>query len=39
MIDERDAARHAEFDATFIPIRREWAQQYGITQSVPFRDE
>lgn len=33
-----DSQQHAAFDDTFIPIKREWAHTYGITQPVPLRD-
>lgn len=33
-----DPVKHAAFDHTFVPIKREWAERYGITQSIPLRD-
>lgn len=37
-IEPYDAAKHAAFDHTFCPIKREWAERYGITQDIPLRD-
>ena len=38
-IEPYDAAKHAAFEHTFTPIRREWKDFYGITKEVPLRDE
>jgi hypothetical protein len=38
-IERYDASRHAAFDHTFIPIRTEWKEFYGITKDVPLRDD
>lgn len=38
-IEPYDPAKHAEFDDTFVPIKREWALKYSITRTdIPFRD-
>jgi hypothetical protein len=34
-----DAKKHAEYDHTFQPIKREWKEFYGITKDVPLRQE
>lgn len=38
-IEKYDAAKHAAFDDTFTPIKKEWKEFYGITKDVPLRDE
>lgn len=37
-IEPYDRDRHSAFDHTFVPIKREWVAEYGITQPVPTRD-
>lgn len=37
-IEMYDAEKHASFDNTFIPIRAEWKERYGIRKDVPTRD-
>jgi len=37
-IEPYEAAKHAAFDHTFRPIKREWAERYEITQNIPLRD-
>ena len=32
-----DPVKHAAFDHTFVPVKREWALHYGITQDTPLR--
>lgn len=32
-----DALKHAQYDATFEPIKEEWKVGYGITQDIPVR--
>jgi hypothetical protein len=36
-IEPYSAAKHAQFDHTFTPIKREWKERYGITQDIPLR--
>lgn len=38
-IELYDATKHAAFDHTFVPIKAEWKERYGITLNVPLRDE
>lgn len=38
-IEKYDAAKHAAYDHTFIPITAEWKGFYGITKDVPLRDQ
>lgn len=38
-IERYDASKHAAFDHTFIPIKAEWKNFYGITKDVPLRQE
>ena len=38
-IERYDASKHGLFDHTFIPIKAEWKEFYGITKDVPLRDE
>lgn len=37
--EKYDPVRHAAFDHTFVPIRRQWKEDYGITQDVELKDE
>lgn len=34
-----DPKLHAEYDPTFIPIMRQWKEEYGITQDVQIRED
>jgi hypothetical protein len=34
-----DPAKHAQYDNTFIPIRKEWKDEYGITKDVELYQE
>lgn len=36
-IEPYSPEKHAQFDHTFMPIKREWKEQYGITQDIPVR--
>lgn len=36
-IEHYDPVKHAEFDSTFMPIKAEWKETYGITKDVPVR--
>lgn len=38
-IEPYDAVKHAKYDHTFTPIKREWKENYGITQDIPLRAE
>lgn len=38
-IEPYDPAKHAQYDSTFTPIKREWKEYYGITKDVPLRAE
>lgn len=38
-IERYNAAKHGAYDHTFVPIKREWKEAYGIAQDVPLRDE
>lgn len=38
-IEPYDPVKHAEYDHTFAPIKREWKEFYAITKDVPLRDE
>jgi hypothetical protein len=38
-VERYDAKRHAQYDNTFVPIRAEWKEKYGITKDVPLREE
>jgi hypothetical protein len=38
-IERYDASKHAAFDHTFIPIKAEWKEFYGITKDVPLRED
>lgn len=38
-IEKYDATKHAAFDHTFTPIKKEWKDYYGITKDVPLRAE
>lgn len=37
-IEPYDVQRHGAFDATFVPIKAEWKDRYGISLDVPLRD-
>jgi hypothetical protein len=37
-IEMYDAEKHAQYDSTFTPIKRQWKEDYGITKDVPLRD-
>ena len=36
-IEMYDSEKHAAFDNTFIPIRAEWKERYGIKKEIPVR--
>lgn len=36
-IEPYDPELHAVYDSTFVPIKPEWKESYGITQEVPLR--
>lgn len=38
-IEPYNPEKHAEFDHTFTPIKKEWKENYGITKDIPMRDE
>lgn len=37
-IEHYDSVKHAKFDNTFIPVRRQWLIDYNITKDIPVRD-
>jgi hypothetical protein len=38
-IERYDASKHGLFNHTFIPIKAEWKEFYGITKEIPLREE
>lgn len=38
VIEPYNPVAHAEYDHTFIPIKKEWKESYGISKDVPVRD-
>lgn len=38
MLELYDSAKHAEYDATYVPIKAEWKDRYGIVKDIPVRE-
>ena len=38
-IEAYDPDKHAQYDATFLPIKKQWKEEYGITKDIPLRPE
>lgn len=38
-IEPYDSTKHAAYDDTFVPIKKEWKKFYGITKDVPLRQD